>query len=232
MNTALKLANSLSVLKPLKAKQNGVVAAGDIKDKHRLRLIEAGYLRPVIKGWYVCTTPDDGDDTATWHRYFWPFVAGYLNKRFGRDYCLSAESSLLLHTRSVEIPPQVTVMTIRGGTSIIALPANTSIKTYIDPKMATRSRVDVRGIQAYSVAQTLCRLGPLAFSRCAIEVNMALGLVREPRELLAVLLANEGMPVAAARIAQALAAVGRDQDARQIIATMRDANFTVRAAQG
>ena len=231
MNTALKLANSLKVLKPLKAKQSGVVAAGDIKDKHRLRLIDAGYLRPVVKGWYVCIDPTDNDDGAAWYKYFWVFVAGYLNKRFGRNYCLGAESSLLLHAGNVEIPAQVTVMTTFGGTSVIELPANTFLKIYIEPKIATRARVEIDGIQVYAIAQTLCRLGPQAFERHAIEVGIALRQIHDARALLSVLLADTGMPVAAARLALALAAAGRTDDARQIVTTMKDANFTMRTPQ-
>ena len=87
------------LLKKLQDKHSGVVETRDIPDDSRSLLVSTGFLRPVSKGWYVCSNPKDssGDSTA-WYASFWPFLSGYLRKRFGKRYCLNAEASLLLQT--------------------------------------------------------------------------------------------------------------------------------------
>jgi len=80
-----KLAEALRALKKLQSKYSGVVESRDLKDAHRVILLDEGFLRQVMKGWYVCSNPRDtkGDSTA-WYASFWSFLAGYLGKRFGK----------------------------------------------------------------------------------------------------------------------------------------------------
>lgn len=66
-----KLAEALRALKRLQAKHNGVIESGDLKDAQRVILVEEGFLRQVMKGWYVCSNPRnrEGDSTA-WYASF------------------------------------------------------------------------------------------------------------------------------------------------------------------
>lgn len=50
-------------------------------------------------------------DTTPWYASFWEFCSLYCNERFGKDWCLSPEQSLLLHAEAPTIPPQVVVNT-------------------------------------------------------------------------------------------------------------------------
>ncbi len=61
-----KLADALRALKRLQGKYNGVIESGDITEVQRVILVEEGFLRPVMKGWYLCANPRDheGDSTA------------------------------------------------------------------------------------------------------------------------------------------------------------------------
>ncbi|MCX8521075.1 MAG: cell filamentation protein Fic, partial [Rhodoferax sp.] len=94
-----QLANALKVLKRLQDKHHGVLESADIAPQQWAVLLEAGFLRPVIKGWYLCANPlDKAGDSTVWYASFWAFVSGYLAKRFGKRYCLNPETSLLLHT--------------------------------------------------------------------------------------------------------------------------------------
>ena len=130
-----KLADALKSLKRLQEKHRGVIDSGDLKEAQRVLLVEEGFLRPVMKGWYVCANPLDRDgDSTAWYASFWSFLAGYLGKRFGKRYCLNVEASLLLHTRSTVIPQQVTVIAREGGTSVLDLPHGTSLLIYPDEK--------------------------------------------------------------------------------------------------
>ncbi|HTW74288.1 MAG TPA: hypothetical protein VMD56_05130, partial [Steroidobacteraceae bacterium] len=92
-----KLADSLSALKELQ--DQGVVAirTSRLSRTHRQRLLKAGFIREVMKGWYTPHRPDEPEGESTgWYASFWAFSAEYLTGRFGEDWCLSPEQSLNL----------------------------------------------------------------------------------------------------------------------------------------
>ena len=224
-----KLADALKSLKRLQDKHRGVIDSGDLMEAQRALLVEEGFLRPVMKGWYVCANPRDREgDSTVWYASFWSFLAGYLGKRFGKQYCLNVEASLLLHTRSTVIPQQVTVIAREGGTSVLDLPHGTSLLIYPDTKAIPKKREDIDGLQVFSLPETLCKLGPQAFRNLSREAEIALGLVRDPGELLTALLTGDGMPAAAGRLAGALRFIGRVDEADRILVTMRQAKYAVR----
>ncbi len=224
-----KLAEALKALKRLQDKHHGVVESGDLKDSHRAILVEEGFLRQVMKGWYLCANPyeREGDSTA-WYASFWSFLSGYLGKRFGKRYCLNAEASLLLHTRGTVVPRQVTVIATEGGTSVLALPHDTSLLIYSDEKKFPRNREDLGGLYVLPLPETLCKLGPQSFRNTPREAEIALNLIRDPGELLTVLLAGEGMVAAAGRLAGALRFLGRADDADRISHAMKRAKHDLR----
>lgn len=224
-----KLAEALKALKRVQDKHSGVVESADLAATQRAILVEEGFLRPVMKGWYICDHPRDGQgDSTAWYASFWSFLSGYLGKRFGIRYCLNAEASLLLHTRSTVVPRQVTVIAMEGGTSVLALPHDTSLLIYADEKKVPRNRSDIDGLQALPLPETLCKLGPQSFRNNPRETEIALKLIRDPGELLAVLLAGEGMAAAAGRLAGALRFMGRTDDAERIGDTMKQAKYDIR----
>ncbi|HZW86484.1 MAG TPA: Fic family protein [Gallionella sp.] len=226
-----KLAEALKVLKKLQDKHNGVIDSNDLKEAHRSILVEEGFLHPVMKGWYVCSNPKDGrGDSTSWYASFWSFLSGYMSKRFGKRYCLNVEASALLHTHSTIIPRQITVIIKEGGTSTLNLPHDTSVLIYTDEKNVPKNRIEVNGLQAIPLPEVLCRLGPQFFKNNPREAEIALNLIRDPGELLTILLAGGGVPAAAGRLAGALRFMGRGTDADRIIATMKRAKHNVREA--
>ena len=224
-----KLAEALRVLKKLQDKHNGVVESSDLKEAHRSILVEEGFLRPVMKGWYVSSNPSDSHgDSTSWYASFWSFLSGYLDKRFGKRYCLNTEASALLHTRCTVVPRQIAVIAKDGGTSTLNLPHDTSVLIYTDEKNVPKNRIEVNGLQVIPLPEVLCRLGPQFFKNNPREAEIALNLIRDPGDLLAILLTGAGMPAAAGRLAGALRFMGRSADADRIIETMRRAKYFVR----
>ena len=71
-----KLAESLQVLGALQ--ERGVIAVrfSDLSRTHRERLVKNGFLKEVMRGWYIPSRPDEtpGDSTA-WYASFWEFCA-------------------------------------------------------------------------------------------------------------------------------------------------------------
>ncbi|MET0264396.1 MAG: Fic family protein [Duganella sp.] len=222
------LADALRALKQLQDKHHGVVESKDIADGHRIVLLEAGFLRPVMKGWYICSNPADGDsDTTAWYGSFWAFVSGYLAKRFGKRYCLNPDTSLLLQTGNTTVPRQVTAVAKDGGTSTFKLPFETSLLIYPDERRVPKTRSEVRGLQVWTVAEALCQVGPQFFLHHPHDAEIALAMVRDVSELLVNLLMNDGMPTAAARLAGALVFTGRVDDAERIVKAMAQAGHAI-----
>ncbi len=105
-----KLAASLAVLRNLQKDGRRVFQSRDLSRIHRERLLRNGFVQEVIKGWLIGSSSNarDGDSTP-WYSSFWEFCARYCNERFGDEWHLSPELSLLLHTEKTVIPSQVIV---------------------------------------------------------------------------------------------------------------------------
>ncbi len=206
-----------------------MVESADLSDEHRAVLLATGFLRQVMKGWYISANPaDDQGDSTAWYASFWAFLSGYLGKRFGKRYCLNPEASLLLHTGHTAVPRQVVAVAGRTGAKTLSLPFDTSLLLYQDAKRVPRSRVARRGLQVWPVAEAMCLVGPSFFIEHPREAEIALAMVRDPSELLATLLEGDGMRSAAARLAGALQFVGRSSDAQRIVTDFSAVHSSVR----
>ncbi|MFN9805158.1 MAG: Fic family protein [Betaproteobacteria bacterium] len=225
------LTAALKTLKRLQDKHSGVVEASDFKDDaQRAVLVDTGFLRPVMKGWYICSSPSDGEgDSTAWYASYWAFVSGYLGKRFGKRYCLNPEASLLLHTGNTTIPRQVTCVTIDSGTSKVDLPFDNSLLVYPDKKRVPKARMEVRGLQVWPVAEALCLAGPSFFINHPREAEIALATIRSASELLPTLLAGDKMVTAAARLAAAFEFVKRPDEAELIRRAFAKSRITLKS---
>src|SRR5579871_5863370 len=106
---AEKLADSLSVLKELQDKGTVAIRTRQLSRTHRERLLKAGFIREVMKGWYTATPPGPAGESTGWYACFWPFSAEYLTDRFGESWCLSPEQSISLLIGDWTIPKQLLV---------------------------------------------------------------------------------------------------------------------------
>ncbi len=223
-----KLAGALKALRRLQDKHSGVVESEDLSEAHRAILVETGFLHQVTKGWYICANPKDGPgDSTAWYASFWAFLSGYLSKRFGKRYCLNAESSLLLQTGSTTVPRQVIAIAKETGNQVLTLPFNTSLMVYQDEKRVPRTRVEIKGLQVFPLPEALCRIAPGFFIPNSQEIEIALAQIRDVSELLTTLLVGEGMGAAAGRLAGALKQVAREDEANRIIQAMEAAGRKV-----
>jgi hypothetical protein len=123
-----KLAQSLAALKALQDAKAVAIRATDLTRVHRERLLKNGFIREVMKGWYIPVRPDGpAGESTDWYASFWPFCAAYLSERFGEDWCLGAEHSIALHTGNWNVPRQLLVRATRGGNKPTGLLHDTSI---------------------------------------------------------------------------------------------------------
>jgi fido (protein-threonine AMPylation protein) len=222
-----KLAASLEALRALQIQGLVAVRSRDLSRTHRERLLNNGFLKDVMKGWYIPSRPDEipGDSTA-WYASFWDFCAAYLRTRFGTDWCLSPEQSLSLHTGNRTVPTQLLVRSPIGGNKPTNLLHNTSL---FDMRLALPNEseiVEKDGLRLYSVPAALVASPERIFRQTPTDVRAAIAMVRDASDVLAVLLEG-GHSTIAGRLAGAFRNAGREHIADQIIRTMKSAGYTV-----
>ena len=216
-----KLAGALE--RVAKAARKAVVKSASIERADRELLVGRGYLREIFKGWYLLSRPTEkpGDSTA-WFTAFWDFLSIYLEERFGSDYCLSAASSIDLHTGANLIPQQVIAMTAHGGKMVLELPHDTSIMVYQDAKHLPRATEVVRGMRAMPLTMALCRIPPSFFENQPLSAEIALRAVRSVDDLARAILQTES-PTLAGRFTGAYQFLGDTKRAEQLGKTLKSA---------
>ncbi|MBY4595657.1 Fic family protein [bacterium BD-1] len=221
------LATSLEVLKSLQDQGIVAIRTTHITRTHRERLLRNGFLREVVKGWYITSRPDEapGESTA-WYTSFWAFCADYLNERFDGDWCLSPEQSLSVQTGDWTVPRQVQVRSPRGGNKPLSLPHETSI---FDVRLALPPAQDIEvrnGIRVFSLPGGLIASSPTNFTAQPIVMRAALAAITDASQVLGRLLEG-GHSTIAGRLAGAFRNIGRVSIAANIVETMRAAGYTV-----
>jgi len=224
-----KLAESLAKLQALQRNGRRVFRSRDLTRTHRERLIRNGFLREVLKGWLISSSPGarEGDSTP-WYASFWEFCAGYCQDRFGDDWHLSPEQSILLHAQNTVIPKQVVVHSRKGTNHKINLLFGTSLYDLKQLDMPPVADVSVKdGLRLFSPAAALVKVAEAFFKRNPIESQVVLAGVREPLDVLRLLL-NGGHSAKAGQLAGAFRRLGRAHIADEILGTMRSAGYDVR----
>jgi fido (protein-threonine AMPylation protein) len=224
-----KLAQSLELLHGLQnANSAAAIRARDMTRTHRERLIANGFLREVIKGWYIPTRPDEvkGESTA-WYASFWRFASIYLETRFGRNWSVSPEQSLSLHAGNWTVPRQLMVRSPKARNKITTLPHGTSLLDLRAALPATADRDEKDGLRIFSLESALIESSPQFFSSNSTDARAALAMVRDASGLLARLLEG-GHSKIAGRLAGAFRNNGRDRVADEITQTMTAAGYKVR----
>ena len=224
-----KLAQSLEILHGLQ-NANGAAAirARNMTRTHRERLLANGFLREVIKGWYLPSRPDEvkGESTA-WYASFWRFAAVYLETRFGKNWSLSPEQSLSLDGGNWTVPRKLVVRSPRARNKITGLPHGTSLLDLRAALPSPADREEKDGLRIFSLESALIECSPQYFASHATDVRAAMAVIRDGSGLLAKLLEG-GHSTIAARLAGAFRNGGRECIADEIVKTMSAAGYAVR----
>ena len=223
-----KLADSLKNLKKIQDNERVAIRSKDLTRTHRERLLKNGFLQEVIKGWYIPSSPEDkmGESTA-WYAAFWPFIADYLNEKYGEQWLLSPEQSLLFHAGNETVPKQLLVKTPKGSNNTINLLHGTSI---IDTRLPIADKNDLtdhRGLRVYKTEAALIAAAPNFFETYAMDARAILASVADSSAILSRLLAG-GHTAIAGRLAGAFRNIGRDRIADDIVKSMKAADYDVR----
>lgn len=225
---AEKLADSLQQLKALQ--DQGVVAIKSemLSRTHRERLLKNNFIEEVSKGWYLIVPPTlrKGDSTV-WFSNYWEFCIQYLEDRFGEEWCLSAEQSLMLHAGNTNIPSQLIVRSPKANNAVTPLPYNTSLFLLKGNLPDKNECIVNKGIRMYSLPASLVRCSPSTYTQNSLDVRTGLSLLSDPSEILELLL-NGGHSVIAGRISGAFKNIGKEKIALTISETMIKAGYDTR----
>ncbi|MBZ5725819.1 MAG: Fic family protein [Acidobacteriia bacterium] len=224
-----KLAASLTALRDLQQAGRRVFQSQELSRTDRERLLQNGFLQEVMKGWLISSGPGarDGDSTP-WYASFWEFCARYCGERFGDEWYLSPEQSLLLDAENTVIPAQVIIYTPKGANNKVTLLFGTSLYDLKQPQMPPAEDLVVRdGLRLFSPAAAMVRVPEAFFTANPIETQVVLASLRDPSDLLRRLLEG-GHSIVAGRLAGAFRRIGRAEAAGEIVATMKAAGYAVR----
>ena len=222
-----KLAQSLRILKELKERGVSAIRSNNMTRTHRERLQQNGFIREVMKGWYVPARPDEtpGDSTA-WYASYWRFCADYLNDRFGDDWCMSAEQSIAIKTGNWNVPGQLIIRSSKGGNKPTNLLFDTSI---LDLRLEVPKPEDIEvidGLRIMRLPAALLAIPKARYAARPLDMRAALAMLMDTTDLLRRLL-DGGHSVIAGRLAGAYRNIGRDEIALNVVDTMKSAGYTV-----
>lgn len=223
-----KLAKSLEALEQFQREGRTCLRSRDLGRADRERLVRNGFLKEVMKGWYIVSRPEEGAGESTaWYASFWEFCAEYLNERFGDDWCLSPDQSLLLHAGNWTVPAQLLVRASGGSNRPVQLLHGTSLLDVRQVLPAETDRQVLGGIWVYSLAAGFVAASPNFYINHPTDARALLATQRDAGPILARLLAG-GHTTIAGRIAGAFRNIGADRIADDILDAMKAAGHTVR----
>ena len=224
-----KMAESLAALKAYQDAHgdNLVIHGADVLGRtHTERLVDAGYLTMVLRGWYIPSFPGSEGDSTVWYVSYWSFVSAYLDSKFDGRWCLSPELSLYYYSGKSVVPRQLIVRSESGTNNIMQLPFGTSIldiKASLPPVVEREPRY---GVRLYPLAYALLMVGPDYYRRNALEARTCLSMVRDVSPVIAAAI-DGGHTTRAGRVAGALRSIGREEQADTLLSTMRQVGHVV-----
>ena len=171
---AEKLAESLKVLQVIQGKGIIAIKSEDLSRTHKDRLIANGFIREVIRGWYIAVNPEESKGNSTsWVTSYWGFCSRFLEDRYDDDYCVSAEQSLLLHSGNEVVPNQMIIRSVKGKNNNTPLLFNTSLFCMKSPLSELESVEVKNGLRILNLPSSIIYCSPSIFVSNPIDVRTA-----------------------------------------------------------
>lgn len=223
-----KLAESLQKLKALQDRGVVGIKATDFTRVHRERLVENGFIREVVRGWYIAAPHNDRQgDSTSWFTSFWGFCSRYLEDRYGENYCISAEQSLVIHAGNQSVPHQLIIRSPKGNNMPTNLLFNTSLFV-MKSNLMNHAEFEVKeGLRLVNLPSAIVHCPAYMFQKNATDVRAALLIIQDASQLLAILL-DGGHSTIAGRLAGAYRNLGQDKIANNLLKSMKAAGYDVR----
>ncbi len=223
-----RLATALKALKRLQEGGLQAIPGPKLSRTDREALLRAGFLKEVIRGWYIPRRPGEADgDTTAWYAGMREFIADYAQERFGKHWHVNPEQSVLFRSGERTNPKQVRVWAAEGTNQTVELLHGCSLFIYKAAKLLPSSPVhDCGGLRLVELPAALVAASPTLFVQHAMAAQIALGSLPDVSDLLRVLL-DGPHPSVAGRLAGGFRAIGREALADEIVGAMRGAGHAV-----
>nr|MBL8455330.1 Fic family protein [Zoogloeaceae bacterium] len=223
-----KLKAALAELHGVLGSELGVIRGPEIRAATRRLLQERGYLREILKGWYFVADPSSAEgDTTPFYVNFWEYLARYLDERFGSDYVLTPEHSLLRHARYTAIPKSVNVTVPSSLTQHVKLPYDHSLMIYPGNTLYFDQTYQIRvdTLRCLRPAVSLVALPPRYYEAHAREIQIVMQQIDDPAELAALHDLNAS---GLARLLAAYRSVGRDEMTEAVLQRLKGVGIDLR----
>ncbi|MBU2606177.1 MAG: Fic family protein [Alphaproteobacteria bacterium] len=215
-----KLAESLRVLKDLQDQGNAVFQTQDMSRTHMERLKKAGFIKQVMRGWYLSSRPGERDgDTTAWYAAYWEFCKTYLTNRFETAWCLSPQQSLLLHAGDWTVPDQLLVRAKGASNKSTGLLHGSSIYDVAADLPDATDQTQLNGLRIYTLDAALVAVPEAFYRNYPVEARTCLAAVKDASGVLRLLLENSQV-IRAGRLMGALRSIERNDLADQIESAM------------
>jgi len=158
-----------------------VVRSNDLSRAQRERLVNAEWLTPIARGWYLLSQPGTGGEQAAWAGAYWSFVGQYLADRFGDNYCLSANSSLDHWLNQAALPKQLSVMNSKGISDKLDWPHGASCVLW--PTQSLPPKTDAHGARVMPLPWAIVRASAGTWGKQPLDMQAALASIKNADEI-------------------------------------------------
>lgn len=227
---AERLAASLDELRKLQEQGRVAIKSDELSRTHKDRLIANGFLKEVLRGWYIISSPDERPgDTTSWYGNFWEFCSTFLHERYKDNWCISPEQSVLIYAGNWTVPTQLLIRSPEASNHQTELLHQTSIFNIKSELPEVRETTTINGIKMLTLPAALVHSSPTIFTRNTTDIRTALSIIPDSSDILGILLEG-GHSTVAGRLAGAFRNNGQDRIADDIVKTMKAAGYDVREA--
>ena len=225
---ASKQALALQCWKQLRRRKVLVVRTGELAREEREGLLRSSLILEIVKSWYLVCPPKNGKSVEqAWQDAFWPFCGQYLNNRFGSDWCLSADNSLLLHAGNWSVPTLTLVCAHGANNRMVRLPFGTSMFN-CNQSLPNHQDIVIRnGLRMYDLEAAFVDASPACFATNPHDALVVLEQLRGRKPVMDCLTSGKNLS-SVGRLIGALRSVGAEETARDIHTAMKTAGHTVR----
>lgn len=204
-----------------------IVYHKNIKPKQQALLTKNGYLKRIIKGWYLLDadlSAQKAGESALWYESMWVFIERYLSCRFKDNYWLSSEASLDLFTDNNSMPAQIVVFVMSDDAiwSVTELPNNMSI-CVTNSKSRPEGLIKFRRLNIYSLENAVVNSTPVSYRKNPMTIQIALRNANF--DALADALISSGNVASAGRLIGAYESLGMRAEHKKLKAIMSGAGF-------
>lgn len=225
---AERLAGSLDELRQLQEDGKVAIQSDELSRTHRERLVENGFLKEVVKGWYIISRPDEKPgDTTSWYSNFWHFCSRFLNEKYRENWCISAEQSMQIHAGNWTVPGQLIIKSPEANNFKTELLHATSIFSMRSELPVKKETTVIDGVRMLTLPASLIHCSPGTFTQSLTDIRIALSLIRDSSMLLTDLLEG-GHTTIAGRLVGAFRNNGQEKIAEEILQTMKSAGYDIR----